>query len=338
MKRNRLILSLTACALAAGIAAGATVAANAATNETIVTVVKVTGISWFNRMDEGVKEFAKSTPGVTAYQTGPGSADAAQQLKIIEDLIAKKVSAIAVVPYDPPTLEPALKKAMDRGIKVVTHEADNAKNTMVDIEAFDNSAYGAALNDRLAGCMHDEGKWATFVGSLGSRSQVQWANGGIDNAKKKFPKMTLVETNLETNNDGEHAYQQAKEVLRKHPDIKGFQGSSSLDVLGIGRAVEEAGLVGKVCVYGTGLPTEAGKFLESGAINGIAFWDPKLAGLAMNKIAKMLIDGKTVENGANLGLPGYEKVTVSKGPGKGIIVRGQGWVSVDKSNYKQYNF
>jgi simple sugar transport system substrate-binding protein len=338
MKRNRLILSLTACALAAGIAAGANVAANAATNETIVTVVKVTGISWFNRMDEGVKEFAKSTPGVTAYQTGPGSADAAQQLKIIEDLIAKKVSAIAVVPYDPPTLEPALKKAMDRGIKVVTHEADNAKNTMVDIEAFDNSAYGAALNDRLAACMHNEGKWATFVGSLGSRSQVQWANGGIDNAKKKFPKMALVETNLETNNDGEHAYQQAKEVLRKHPDIKGFQGSSSLDVLGIGRAVEEAGLVGKVCVYGTGLPTEAGKFLESGAINGIAFWDPKLAGLAMNKIAKMLLDGKTVENGGNLGLPGYEKVTVSKGPGKGIIVRGQGWVSVDKSNYKQYNF
>jgi len=54
------------------------------------------------------------------------------------------------VPYDPPTLEPALKKAMDRGIKVVTHEADNEKNTMVDIEAFDNSAYGAGLNVTFA--------------------------------------------------------------------------------------------------------------------------------------------------------------------------------------------
>lgn len=95
---------------------------------------------------------------------------------------------------------------------------------------------------------------------------------------------------------------------------------------------------GKICVYGTGLPTEAGKFLESGAINGIAFWDPKLAGMAMNKVAQMLIDGKTVENGADLGLPGYTKVTVAKGPGKGIIVRGQGWVNVDKSNYKQYPF
>ncbi|WP_321789057.1 autoinducer 2 ABC transporter substrate-binding protein [Paraburkholderia sp. J94] len=334
MKLKRLSIALAAGALAAGTFA----VAQAQDKQTIVTVVKVTGISWFNRMEEGVKEFGKDNPNITVYQTGPGRADAAQQLKIIDDLIAKKVSAIAVVPYDPPTLEPALKKAMDRGIKVVTHEADNEKNTMVDVEAFDNSAYGAALNDRLATCMHSEGKWATLVGSLGSRSQVQWANGGIDNAKKKYPKMQLVETNLETNNDGERAYEVAKETLRKHPDLKGFQGSSSLDVIGIGRAVEEAGLQGKICVYGTGLPTEAGKYLESGAINGIAFWDPKLAGMAMNKIAKLLLDGKTVENGANLGLPGYEKVTVSKGPGKGIIVRGQGWVSVDKSNYKQYNF
>ncbi|HEY4298928.1 MAG TPA: autoinducer 2 ABC transporter substrate-binding protein [Paraburkholderia sp.] len=335
MKRNRICAAITAGALAATVGIGA---AYAADNQTIVTVVKVTGINWFNRMDEGVKQFQKDTPGVTAYQTGPGQADAAQQLKIIEDLIAKKVSAIAVVPYDPPTLEPALRKAMDRGIKVVTHEADNEKNTMVDIEAFDNTAYGAGLNERLASCMHDEGKWAVLVGSLGSRSQVQWADGGIQNAKAKYPKMQLVEPKLETNNDGERAYEVAKEVLRKHPDLKGFQGSSSLDVIGIGRAVEEAGLQGKICVYGTGLPTEAGKYLESGAINGIAFWDPKLAGIAMNKIAKMLLDGKTVHNGDDLGLPGYTKVTVTKGPGKGIIVRGQGWVNVDKSNYKQYPF
>ncbi|MGF6724695.1 simple sugar transport system substrate-binding protein [Paraburkholderia sp. GAS41] len=334
MKLTRLATALAAGVLAVGVVA----AAQAANPVTIVTVVKVTGINWFNRMDEGVKEFAKDNPGVTAYQTGPGQADAAQQLKIIEDLVAKKVDALAVVPYDPPTLEPVLKKAMDRGIKVVTHEADNEKNTMVDIEAFDNTAYGANLNEHLASCMHDEGKWAVLVGSLGSRSQVQWADGGINNAKAKYSKMDLVEPKLETNNDGERAYEVAKEVLRKHPDLKGFQGSSSLDVIGIGRAVEEAGLQGKICVYGTGLPGEAGKFLESGAVNGISFWDPKLAGIAMNKIALMLVHGQTVHDGDNLGIPGYTKVTVSKGPGKGIIVRGQGWVDVDKSNYKNYSF
>src|SRR6201985_2655161 len=196
MKLTRLTTALAGAALAIG---GIAFAA-AATDQTMVTVVKVAGINWLNRMDEGVKEFAKDNPGINAYQTGPGRADAAQQLKIIEDLIAKKVTALAVVPSDPPTLEPALKKAMDRGIKVVTHEADNEKNTDVDIEAFDNSAYGAALNESLAGCMHQDGKWAVLVGSLGSRSQVQWADGGVDHAKKKKPKNDIVTTKIETNN------------------------------------------------------------------------------------------------------------------------------------------
>lgn len=304
----------------------------------IVTVVKITGISWFNRMEVGVKEFGAQNPGVATRQIGPAQSDAAQQQRLVEDLVAKKVDAIAVVSMDPATLEPVLKRALDRGIKVVTHEADNQKNTLVDIEAFDNTAYGARINDRLAKCMGEQGKWTSLLGSLGSQSQVQWADGGASNATKKYPKMTLVDAKNESLNDAEKAYTKAKEMLRKHPDLKGFQGSSSLDVLGIGRAVEEAGLQGKICVFGTGLPSEAAKFLESGAVGGIAFWDPKDAGLAMNRAAKMLLDGKTITEGYDLGVPGYNKVTVTKGPGVGIIVKGQAWVEVDKANYKQYAF
>ena len=58
-----------------------------------------------------------------------GQADAAQQLRVIEDLVAKNVTALAVVPFDTAALEPVLKKAMDKGIVVVTHEAENQKNT-----------------------------------------------------------------------------------------------------------------------------------------------------------------------------------------------------------------
>nr|WP_315236416.1 substrate-binding domain-containing protein [uncultured Albidiferax sp.] len=306
--------------------------------QNIVTVVKITGISWFNRMEVGVKEFGASTPGVTTQQIGPAQSDAAQQQRLVEDLVAKKVDAIAVVSMDPPTLEPVLKRAMERGIKVVTHEADNQKNTMADIEAFDNTAYGARLNDRLAACMGESGKWTSLVGSLGSQSQVQWADGGAGNAAKKYPKMTLVDAKNESANDAEKAYSKAKEMLRKHPDLKGFQGSSSLDVLGIGRAVEEAGLQGKICVYGTGLPSEAAKFLESGAVGGIAFWDPKDAGIVMNKVAKLLLDGKQPTDGMDMGVTGYNKVQVKKGPGVGVIVTGQAWVEVDKQNYKKYAF
>ena len=69
-------------------------------------------------MAEGVKEFGEKTPGVTTEEIGPGKADAAQQEREIEDLIAKKVDAIAVVPFDPPMLEGVLKRAMDHGVKV----------------------------------------------------------------------------------------------------------------------------------------------------------------------------------------------------------------------------
>ena len=96
-------------------------------------------------MEAGVKEFGAQNAGVKTEQTGPGQDDAAQQLRVIEDLIAKKVDALAVVPIDPAALEPVFKKAMAKGIKVVTHEADNQKNTMVDVEAFENAAYGVAL-------------------------------------------------------------------------------------------------------------------------------------------------------------------------------------------------
>lgn len=303
---------------------------------TIVTVVKITGINWFNRMETGVKKYAKDT-GNAATQTGPSTADAAQQAAIIEDLIAKKPDAIAVVPFSPETLEPVLKKAMSRGIKVITHEADNQTNTLYDIEAFDNVAFGANLNARLAKCMGGSGKWAVFVGSLTSKTHNQWADGGIAGAKKNAG-MTLVESKQETADDADQAYQKAKELIRKYPDIKGFQGSASTDVAGIGRAIEEAGLEGKTCVYGTSLPSIAGKYLDSGAVDGIGFWDPADAGYVMNKVAQMVLEGKKITTGMDLGVKGYNKVTVSKGRGSAQIIRGNAFVDVDKGNYKNYPF
>jgi simple sugar transport system substrate-binding protein len=303
---------------------------------TITTVVKITGINWFNRMEEGVKEYAK-TSGNNATQTGPAQADPAQQLQLITDLVAKKPDAIAVVPMDPATLEPIFKTAMARGIKIITHEADNQKNTLYDIEAFDNVAFGANLNKRLEKCMGNEGKWTVFVGSLGSKTHNQWADGGIGNAKKNA-KMILVDAKQETADDADKAYEKAKEILTKHPDIKGFQGSASTDVAGIGRAIEEAGLNDKVCVFGTSLPSIAGKYIETGAVDGIGFWDPKDAGIVMNKVAQMVLEKKAITNGMNLGIKGYEKVSVTKGPGSGKIIRGSAFVDVDKSNYKNFPF
>src|SRR3954447_8217729 len=103
----------------------------------IVTVVKRTGIVWFERMEEGIKQFAEQT-GVDATMTGADDADPQKQADIIRKLIGEKPDAITVVPNSPEALEDVLRQARAAGIKVVRHEAGNQVNTDVDIEAFDN--------------------------------------------------------------------------------------------------------------------------------------------------------------------------------------------------------
>lgn len=336
MTRNvkKLLAGSAIAASLAGVFAGTLAAQD---KPVIATVVKISGIPWFDRMNTGVEAFQKANADVVATQSGPATADAAQQLQIIQDLVAKGVNALAVVPMDPAVLEGTLKRAMDRGIVVVTHEADNQSNTNVDVEAFDNADYGKALNARLAECMGNKGKWTTFVGSLGSRTHMQWVGAGEENAKQ-YPDMQLVDPNNESFDDANATYEKAKEILRKHPDIKGFQTSAGNDVLGVGRAIDEAGLSGKVCLVGTGLPNPSADLLESGAITAIGFWDPQKAGMAMNAIAKLLLEKKEVTDGMDIGVEGYSKVSVKKGPGTGLLVVGNGMVLADKANYKEHLF
>jgi ABC-type sugar transport system substrate-binding protein len=78
----------------------------------IATVVKISGIPWFNRMEVGVKAFQDANPDVIASESGPATANAAKQLQIVEDLIARGVNALAVVPMDPAVIEGAREPSL----------------------------------------------------------------------------------------------------------------------------------------------------------------------------------------------------------------------------------
>ena len=61
----------------------------------IVTVVKRAGLGWFERMEEGIKQFAAQN-GVDATMMSPDDADPQKQVEIIRKLIAEKPDAITV--------------------------------------------------------------------------------------------------------------------------------------------------------------------------------------------------------------------------------------------------
>jgi simple sugar transport system substrate-binding protein len=305
---------------------------------TIATVVKVDGIAWFDRMRDGIKQF-KADTGHDTWMLGPSQADAAAQVQIIESLIAQGVDAICVVPFSVEAVEPVLKKARDRGIVVVAHEASNIKNADYVLEAFDNKAYGAKLMEVLGKAMGGEGKYVATVGSLTSKSQNEWIDGGVEYQKAHFPKMQQVTTRLETYDDANTDYTKLKEVLTTYPDLKGILGGPMPTSAGAGRLIAERGLNGKLFFAGTGLVSVAGQYLKNDNIQYIQFWDPAVAGYAMNVVATMALSKKTAEikAGLDLGLPGYTSL-IAPVAGQPNLLYGAGWVGVTKANMADYNF
>ena len=200
----------------------------------IALVPKDSTNAWFVRMEVGVKQFAKDT-GLNAFQKGPAKTDAAMQAQVIQDLIAQGVDAICVVPVDPAALEPVLGEALKKGIVVVTHEASFQENTMYDIEAFNNADYGAFIMDNLAKAMGKKGVYTTMVGHVTNASHNEWADGGVAHQKKAYPGMTLLaaEPRVESEDNLEKAYERAKELFKKYPNLKGIMGTSSKDAPGV---------------------------------------------------------------------------------------------------------
>lgn len=301
---------------------------------TIAVVPKMTSIAWFQRMEVGVKEYAKEA-GVDAFYTGPSEGDGALQAQIIEDLISQGVDAICVVPFSTESLEPVLKKAKEAGIVVITHEAAGMENIDYDIEAFDNEKYGQHFMEKLGDITSGEGEYILEVGALTSASHNQWVDASKAVQEDKFPKMKQYGDKIETSDDQSVSYEKVKEVLTANPAIKGIQGSAMADVAGAALAAEELGLAGKVKIVGTSLVSVSGKYVKDGTIDMISFWDPAIAGKAMIQLATKVLDGEKIETGCKLDLEGYEKLTL-----KDKVLTGSAWIDVTKENVDdpKYNF
>ncbi|MCR5788364.1 MAG: autoinducer 2 ABC transporter substrate-binding protein [Lachnospiraceae bacterium] len=303
----------------------------------IAVVPKDSTNPWFVRMKAGVDEIVEDT-GVNAYQVDTGTIDATHQAQQVEDLIAQGVDAICVVPVDIESMDTVLKKAKDAGIVVVTHEGADLKNVDYDIEAFSNEGYGAFIMDNLAEAMGEEGLYTTMVASLTNGSHNEWADAGVAHQKEKYPNMTLLEENprVESDDNGDVAYNVAKELIKTYPDLKGIMGTSSFDAPGVARAIEELGLKDKFFTSGTGMPADNAELLKSGTVKSLTLWDPAIAGKAMVAFAAKLLAGQEISEPLDLGQEGYDAMTLRDG--SSTVFEGEGWVVIDADNVDSFGF
>jgi len=302
------------------------------------SVVKSIGDTWFKRYEWGIKKYEADT-GIKSFMEGPSQPDSAAQVAVIEDLIAQGVDVIINVPYGVPENESAQKKAMNAGIIVIGHEAETAKAGTLnyDVEAFDNCSYGEEMMRQMAKRMNETGKYIQFVGSLTNASHNQWTECAKAYQIKNFPNMQFV-AKYESKENQENAYNIMKDVLKTYPDIKGVEGSDSGDILGAGRAVDEAGLAGKIIVVGTGIASDAKDLLAKNAVQLAMAWDPGMAGYAASVVAYKLLHGEEIVDGMDLKVPGFEKIKLGKGPNGVDVIYGSAWIEIDKDNMDQYPF
>ncbi len=299
----------------------------------IATVTKVKGNhAWFDRMEKGVMKFGRDT-GHNTFVAGPPKADGNLQKQVIDDVVAHGVDALCVVPFYPQALEMSLRMAQKKGIVIISHEAENLRNTDYDIEAFENPGYGVHLMDHFARYMGKEGRYAILLASITTPSHNEWTNAAINRQHTAYPKMRLAAKRIQDHDNADIAYQKTKELLTAASNLRGLLGIAMSSCLGAGRAIEELGLQQQIVLVGSGLVSTCKSHLTSGATKLISFWDPADAGYVMNKLAVMALEGRPITDGIDLGISGYRKVNVNR-----KTLYGSAWIDVTKETMHQYRF
>lgn len=296
---------------------------------TLVTIDRVENTGHFERLQAGIQRFKEDT-GHQVHVIGPSEADAELQVQLIEDAIVQHVDAICIIPISSVAAETVLQKAIEQGIIVISHGMPDLQQIHYDLEAFENISYGIYLMKRLAHYMEEKGEYAIFVETSSANIPNEWVHAAIAFQKERYPNMHLVTRPLENYADPEIAYQKTYELLKAYPQIRGIYANTASAIQGVARAIEELKLQIQVMLVGTGLIDKPNQYLVEDSLKLLSFWEPADLAYAMNALAVMLLDGETITEGTDLGVPGYNHLLH-----RGNVLYGNAWIDLIQTNILQ---
>lgn len=281
--------------LALGTAMAVALMATQAHAETmkIALVAKSLGNGFFEAANKGAQEAAKELGDVEVIYTGPTSTTAEGQIEVINSLIAQGVNAIAISANDPDAVVPALKKAAQRGIKVISWDSGVAKEgRILHLNPSSNALIGNMCLKLVADHLPDgKGDFAILSATTTSTNQNIW----IAEMKKQlanYPGLNLV-TTVYGDDLADKSYRETQGLLKSHPNVKVIVAPTTVGVLAASQAVKDAGKIGEVYVTGLGLPSEMAGAIKSGATKEFAIWNPIDLGYSAIQLSYHLVKGDT---------------------------------------------
>ncbi len=287
-----------------------------AAEKQMTTVVKIAGVPWFNYLDAGLQAGGKKF-GIAVSMVGPAHVDPAQQVRLVEDQIARKVDVLGLVPLDVKVLAPVLARAQQAGILVITQEGPDQEGRTWDVELLDSKVFGEMQMQALAKAMGEKGDYVIYVGTLTTPLHNRWADAAIAYQQAHYSGMKLAVARFPGADEIDTSEQVTRDVLQAYPDVRGIIGFGSNGPIGAGNVIRERHLQKKIAVVGTVIPSQGKALIKSGVIREGFLWSPKDAGFAMVAVASLVLGGAKMETGMDI--PGLGKATVDV-PGKLISV------------------
>ncbi|QJE03481.1 rhamnose ABC transporter substrate-binding protein [Massilia forsythiae] len=259
----------------------------------IAMVVKNLGNGFFDAAHQGADEAAKQLGNVDVIYTGPTTPSAEGQIEIINSLISQKVDAIVISANDPNALVPIAKKAMARGIKVVSFDSGLApEGRQMQLNPSNARLIGEKQIQMASNAIGGAGEIAILSASAQATNQNIWIGVMKDVLQKPdYAKLTLVAT-VYGDDQSDKSYREAIGLLRSHPGLKAIIAPTTVGIVAASKAVVDEHLVGKVHVTGLGLPSEMAGHVKSGAVKEFAIWNPIDLGYAATFAADQFVTGK----------------------------------------------
>jgi ribose transport system substrate-binding protein len=237
-------------------------------NEEYIFVSCLGNLEFFNAVKYGWK-WGGEKLGVKTSYVGPAEFDLNAQVAAFDQAIARKPKGIAVFAVDP-VLTPAINKAVEAGIPVVTVIGDQPDSKRLAYVGSNQYDLGFMGGQRIAEAINGEGKVAIL--SIPGTQMFDDRAAGYEAAFAKYPGIEVVQTG-DTKADTVTAVNVAKDILTRYPDLAAFVGTDSTGGIGAGTAVKEAGKQGQVKVVAMDRNSDVLDLIDKGVLYGTVAQD-----------------------------------------------------------------
>jgi rhamnose transport system substrate-binding protein len=298
----------------------------------VAMMPKAKGDPYFISCRAGAEEAAKAL-GVDLIWDGPTSLDAARQNELVENWITRKVDAIAVAVENRGGISSVLRKARERGIKVLTWDADaepDARDFFVNQATPEGIA--TTLTDEAARLLDGQGQFAIVTGALSAANQNEWIANIKKRLAEKYPKLVLA-TIRPSDDDRDKAFAETQTILRVNPAVKLVMAISAPAVPGAAEAVRQAGRTGDVKVIGLSLPNINKPYVHGGVVQAVILWNTRDLGYLTVLSASQLVRGGLAAGATSLEAARLGRIEIR---GSEIVLGAP--LLMNKSNIDRYDF